>query len=120
MSWLQNSMNHTITYWPPGAPSGFGPGKSFGAPVTVKARWEDSQEIFFDSDTNRETRSESLVFTETDLSIGGYMFNGVSTSTDPTSLPDAVEIRQKVKYPSFQGDIFLRKYYMTNIGTPLR
>ena len=107
MSYITRNLKATITYWPPGAPDGFG-GFSFGASSEVKARWEDRTENFVD-DEGQENISRARVYVDTDLSVHGYLFNGISGSTDPRAVSGAFEVKDFRKIPNLAYTEFERR-----------
>ena len=107
ISYITRNLKATITYWAPGAPDGFG-GFSFGAPSTVKARWEDRTENFVD-DQGQEKISHARVYVDTDLSVDGYLFEGISSSTDPRTVDGAIEVKDFRRIPNLRHTEFERR-----------
>lgn len=107
MSYITRNLKASITYWPPGAPDGFG-GFSFGASSTLKARWEDRTENFVD-DEGQEQISHARVYVNADVSNHGYLFNGISGSTDPRTVTDAIEVKDFRKVPNLKYTEFERR-----------
>ena len=95
------------TYW--GSPTTGGYGNVvFSAPAIIKVRWEDKHEKFLTMN-GEEAISHAVVFVESDVDIGGYLYFGDSTVEDPTTLVGARIIRQFLKTPDIQGLQHLRK-----------
>ena len=109
-SYIKRNLKQTATYWSPGTNDGFG-GVSWGAPVEVKCRWEEKVQQFIDFSGN-ETVSNAIVYVDTDVETMGYLFEGTSASTDPTTLSAAKQIRLYNKTPSLKANIFERKVYL--------
>jgi len=107
MSYLTRNLRQAATYWSPGTPDGFG-GTSYGSPTPMKVRWEERGELFLDS-AGQESVSHSIVYTRIDVEIGGYLFLGSSTATDPTGVSGALEIRMFRKIPSLRALKFERR-----------
>ena len=97
-----------ITHWPTLTKDGLG-GFTFAAPVLLKGRWEDKQELFRDKN-GEEVLSEAWVYLETDIVIGDYIAENDQTGTpDPTTLQDAHQVRQFIKIPDLRQNDFERK-----------
>lgn len=87
-----------ITYWGNPRPNGSG-GTVFDAPVSIQARWQERREELHDGKGHLFV-SKAQVFVDVDLDVGGYLYNGVSSMTDPTVLQGAYIIRDFVKTPN--------------------
>lgn len=98
-----------ITYWAIATQDGYG-GYTFPAPVVVKGRWEEKQELFRDAKGD-EAMSQAIVYVDTDVVLRGYLAEGDQTATaDPTQLPgQAYEIKQYLKIPDLRGNEVERK-----------
>jgi len=101
MTWTTDNLRESITYWAPSGVDNFGD-PSFAAPVTIKSKWEDRTELFIDAE-GRETRSKSVVYVDTDLITGGYLFRGNSSVTDPLSVSDTFMIKDYRKISDFEN-----------------
>jgi hypothetical protein len=100
-------MKDTCTYW--GAPTVDGYGtSSFAAPVTMSCHWENSIQEYL-KDSGEEAVSNAIVFTASDVEIGGYLFQGTSVETDPTTLEGAHQIHQFYKIPDVRSIGMQRK-----------
>ena len=97
----------TITYWGSPTPDGSG-GKTFAAPVAIPGFWQDHVEQLYDNKGNMIV-SRAVVFVDTDLVPGGYLFNGTSVATDPAVVTGAYEIKNFSKIPSIGQTKFERK-----------
>jgi len=98
---LSKFYTSTVTYWGPGTPDGYG-GTTWPDPVTIKARWEGRNELFVDAE-GKEVRSQSVVYPDQEVELGGYLYHGESTASDPTTVDGALEIRAVRKVPNLQG-----------------
>ena len=97
-----------ITHWPTPTKDGFG-GFTFVAPVLLKGRWEDKQELFRVKN-GEEVLSEAVVYIDTDVVIGDYIAENDQTATaDPTTLQEAHQVRQFIKIPDLRQTDFERK-----------
>lgn len=103
-------MKQTATYWAPGVNDGFG-GVSFSAPVTLLCRWQDKSELFRDAEA-REFTSSAVVYPVQPLERQGYLFLGISSEADPTSVDGAKEIRQIGSSPSLRNTETLNKVWL--------
>lgn len=85
------------TYWGSPVSNGSG-GFTYSLPVTLKVRWEERQERF--TDVGGEDKvSRAVVFVPVKIDIGGYLFKGKSTVTDPTKVVEAYRIEQYREIP---------------------
>lgn len=87
----QRNLKQKATNWVSTA-DGFG-GYTYTAPVVLDCRWETRFETFRDSQ-GEEVTSNALVYLSADVKIGSYLFEGVSTAVDPTTLSEARRVRQ--------------------------
>lgn len=110
MSWLNRGLNDDVTYWAPGTPDGYG-GYAYAAPVKLKGRWEDRQDLFLD-DRGEERKAEGVVYVDRDVETEGYLFLGKSSATDPTTVAGAREVRQYRKLRSLTGRTTVRKAWL--------
>lgn len=110
MTWITDLYTQTITYW--GNPvSGGSGGYTFDSPITFTGRWEEKQKIFVSPD-GKEQVSAAIVYTLDDLDIGGYVYLGESTATDPQAVSGAHVIKGFNKVPSVGGEVFARKVFI--------
>jgi len=107
-AWPHHNLRQKITYWAPGTPDGFG-GRSYVAPASLTARWEDRVNLFVDNSGN-ESVSDAVVYLGSAVVVKGYLYNGVSTSTAP---PDgAREIKRVDKTPTLNAQYALWKVFL--------
>lgn len=101
-------------YWPiTGADSRGKP--TWGPPIELPCRWEDTQDTFQDSKLER-LRSEAVVYLTYDVEQGGVLMLGELTSSidsDPKANPNAWEISKVEKVPSLQVNETLRVAYLS-------
>ena len=98
---LSKYHNQTITYWGPGTPDGYG-GYTYPDPIEIKGRWEDRKELFVDAEGN-EVRSQAIVYPSQVVELGGYLYLGSSTASDPTTVEGALKIRAARKVPNIKA-----------------
>ena len=107
MSLTTDYLNQTVTHWSrSGLKSSGDP--NFAAPVTLNARWQESEEIFINVN-GEQARGRAKVYLEIDVELGDYLFNGVSTTADPKNLDGAWEVQEFRRSPSIEADEFLRR-----------
>ena len=99
-------------YWPPLPADQYGV-PTWGAPVQIKCRWEDTIEEFIDAKGSKAfTRAK--VFADRVLTPGGVLFKGtlaaISSSAAPKDNPGAWEIR------SFNNTPNLNQTDVTNVA----
>ena len=73
---------------------------------SIKGRWEDTQVKFVDK-FGTELMSTAIVFTDTDVSTGDYIYQGVSSASTPPS--SAREVKSFNKVSSVDGKRYVRK-----------
>jgi hypothetical protein len=104
------NMRRVITYWPPAGNDGFG-GSGFGSPEERKCRWQDMAVQFRDPN-GEELTSGAVVYVNSPVEVGGYLFDGVSVETDPASVAGALEIRQTGRSASLRQTTDLNKVWL--------
>jgi hypothetical protein len=110
MSVFTRNLKSTITYW--GSPSDDGTGyQSFSTPVNIKARWEDTKEIFTNT-LGREEISRAIVYCDQVVVEGGFLYNGESTESDPMDVTEAYPIKRVDNSPNLSGTKNLIKAYL--------
>lgn len=95
------------TYWPPSSNDGYG-NEVFGAPQSIKVRWQRQNVLFRDSQ-GKERVSTSVVYSAVDVAIGGYLFEGTSSATDPRDVAGAYQILQTAVSPNLDNTDRVRK-----------
>jgi len=110
-NWIFANLKSTITYWSPGARDGFG--QITFSKSTIKGRWVDKAEQFNDRE-GQEVTSSAIVYLRTDVSLDGYLLNGSSTASDPTTLTDdAYQVRAFKKTPDLKmTGVYERKAFL--------
>lgn len=83
--------------------------------VQLACRWEDTLEEFVDSQGTRQM-SQSVVYVESDVQVGGMLFHGELTDlavlTDPRAIDNVWEIKRFDKLPKLKYTEFLRTAYL--------
>ena len=110
MTFINELLKQTVTYWAPSSMSGWG-GETFASPVAIDGRWEDKQELFIDS-KGQEVRSNAVVYVDQDVDLGGFLYLGTSTASDPTTVDGAREIRAFQKSPNIKATEFIHKAWL--------
>lgn len=104
MSWIKRNLRETITVWTVASTDVYD--KPTYTRSTVKGRWEDKQVKTIDVN-GKEIVSYALVFVDTDVIIGSYLYQGTSTATSPVS--GSREVANFAKIPSIKGTQYERK-----------
>lgn len=103
MSAYNRNMPHDATYWPAGANDGFG-GVTYGTPVALKVRWQDSNELFKDA-TGQEFMANAVIYTAHGVELKGMFAKGTHTT-----IPDrAKEVKVVYTTSNLDGTITLTK-----------
>lgn len=109
MSATLRNLREDITYWV-ATPSTYG-GFVFSTPTTLKGRWEEKAMLFRDS-TGDEVTSEAVVYLDTDVNVGDFLFHGSSAAADPTTVQGTKQIRQFSKIPDLRHVDYERKAFL--------
>jgi len=104
------NMNQALTYWPPDGVDAFG-GRTFGAPQEITGRWQTKRDLFRDPD-GRELVSSTVVYTDQEVEVRGYLYLGTSAASDPTTVDGAREIRNVGLSPSLDATQTLHKAWL--------
>jgi len=104
MGWLERNLKQTITRWAAGSMDVYG--NPTWTRTVIRGRWEDRQEKVVDGQGN-ELISNSIVFLNSDVEIGDYLYLGLDTSAVPPS--GAREVKNFSKIPSIRFDQWERK-----------
>lgn len=111
MSMVTRNLKEDVTHWPVTGSDGYG-GFTFGAPMKVKARWEEKAVLFLNAE-NEEEVSEAIVFLGVDIAVGDYLGQGDLTVTaDPTTIAGPFRIRQRQKTTDLRNLESLRKAFL--------
>lgn len=102
---IARNLKQDVTWWA-ASPDGYG-GYTYSSPQTIKGRWQDKQELFR-TPAGDEQVSKAIVYLDQDVDVGDYLYEGLSTAADPTSL-EAYQVRQFGKVPDLRNLQSLRK-----------
>jgi hypothetical protein len=92
------NMPHRATYWSPGTVATFGQ-RTYGAPVNITCRWQDSTELARASD-GQEFTTSAVVYPDRDVELGGLLAPGWAASQD-----SAKEIRARSAHSNLGGTL---------------
>jgi len=106
---ISRNLKQTITHWT-WTQDGFG-GATFSAPVGILGRWENKA-ISFRDERGDEVTSDAIAYLASDISVGDYLVEGVSTTADPSTVAGARRIRQFHKTPNIRTSAYERKAMM--------
>jgi hypothetical protein len=110
MSFLSFGLNQECTHWAVTGTDGYNR-PTFSAPRQIKCRWEDRVEKI-QNDEGVEVLSRSRIFLEDDLTMGDYLFLGISDNPDPREVPGAYRVMAMRKTPGLFAEDFERKAYL--------
>lgn len=99
----------TITYWAAPVLDGFG-GYTWSAPVQIKGRWEKRNELV-KNPIGEDVISKGIVYVNTDVDTGGYLYEGTSAEANPTLVTGAEEIISFEKIPNLRYNNYHRKVW---------
>ena len=71
MSIITKMRRQLCTYWGPAANDGFGK-LTYDIPISVKCRWDDTQELFIDSNGD-QVLSKSIIYPDIVMENGGFV-----------------------------------------------
>ena len=108
--YLTKNLKQTATYWASPVTDGYG-GYTFTVPVAIDCRWLLKQELFIDA-KGKEKVSAAIVLLGQDVSLGGYLYLGISVENNPKDVDDSFEVRGFAKIPDIKGMSFLRKAWL--------
>jgi hypothetical protein len=114
---LKRTYTQTAVYWGNPKEDGFG-GKTFDAPIEIKCRWEERQQVLTDAKGNIEG-SRASVYILQDLDQQGFLYLGTlvglttDQKNDPTKVEGAWVIKQFEKVSELGSTTnFIRKVYL--------
>jgi len=121
-SFIDDFLLGTCVYWPPGSEAS-GQGRDFddygqpiyGDPEELNCRWDDVNVEFVNPKGTMMT-SRAIVMVESDVAVGGVLFNGtLAQATDldrPKNNENAWEIKRFDKNPLVDYEDYLRRAYL--------
>ncbi len=118
---VSQTLKQTAVYWAPSSQDGYG-GETFADPVELSpdnnngCRWEKKQQLFIDS-VGEEKMSESVVYLNQNVELGGYLFLGGlddldSTVIAPEDVAGSKKIQQFDKIPDLKAIGYLRRAWL--------
>ena len=110
MSFLHRLLKETATYW---AVTGYDEhtDPTFAAPVTMNARFETKVELFIDKN-GEQAHSRAVVYTDTSVAVGGYLYRGTSATANPEAVSGADQIRCVQEVPDVKNRVSLYKAFL--------
>lgn len=110
MNVASRMLKQTITHWANNQPDGYG-GFTVSNPVQIKGRWENKSEIVRTLKGDDVT-SRAVIYVDSDVKIGDYIYLGTSVASDPTTVAGAEQIIAYKKVPSLRMNEFERKVWV--------
>lgn len=105
---INKNLRQEATWWAV-SPNGFG-GDTFAAPVKIKCRWEDRQELVPDMEGTTSFISNAMVFVDRDIPIGSVLILGDSSGVaDPTTLKGSFKVRRMDKVTDLRSANTVRR-----------
>lgn len=99
------NMPDTCTYWSPGTNDGLG-GITWGSPVHIECRWQDSNELFKD-DQGREFVAKAVIYiASADVEVEGKLALGHHAGNPSSGVQD---IKVVYKTKTLDGRMMLVK-----------
>ena len=117
MSLIKRAMKQDAVYWPPSGVKGTGK-KTFGSPIEIKCRWDESSSRKYTDDRGVEQTSNAIVMVDRDLQLGGLLrlttltALGVDTATYADGTARYYEIKKIDKTPNLRVTEFLRECWI--------
>lgn len=100
MSFASN-LHQTLTYWAPGVRDQYG-AATYAVPVSKNCRWESKTTTMLNKQ-GEEFVTKSRIFLAEPLDMDGFVLLGDSASTDPRTIPGAIEIQQTDTQPDLRN-----------------
>lgn len=113
---MRLNLNQSCVYWSPAGVNGFGE-PLFADPVELDCRWEDKRELFRDKE-GQDVMSSSVIYPESAVSLGGYLFLGTladlssADEDDPRIVQNAKEIRSTGASSNLKGTEWVYKAWL--------
>lgn len=110
-----NKLKQTAVHWATPVASGRG-GFTFDDPVEITVRWQGKR-VNFKTPTGEEKISQAVVYSETALAVGEYLYEGYeidldSDYTDPETITNAFRIEAVEPSVALDGSKSLYKAYL--------
>lgn len=107
----ERNLRQTATWWAT-TPDGFG-GDTFAAPIAIKCRWEDRNEVIPELaglPATKEKISKAIVYVDRDMVIGDYLGLGdLTASANPTLVTGPLKVQAFNKVTDLRNVSVLRR-----------
>lgn len=97
---MRFQLKQEITYWAKATLNDHNE-PTFGTPTLLRGRWEDRSNLIR-LPSGQEIMSKSIVWTESEVEIGGYLAQGDLTSESNPIAAAGVEIKDVAQVPSLR------------------
>lgn len=121
---VTRNCTQTAVYWEFLSMSGYGTEKVLSAPIEIKCRWDNKQQLIPTGQQGESILSRAIVTVLQDVTEGGYLFLGTlddlnsAACIDPTLEEESFLIKQFAKIPVLGSTTeFLRKAYLSEWQT---
>lgn len=99
---LKGFFKNVITLWKKSGLNGYGK-PTFSSPVRINGRWQDQQIIHRSAIGAKEIIFASLLYTDTQLSVGDWVADGSFVGADPLLISTAKEVKIVSKSTDIAG-----------------
>lgn len=106
----ERGLHQDATLWVV-SPDAFG-GDTFSDPIPMKVRWEERSEEFFSLLDQNEQVSRAIVMCDRTVHVEDYLYLGISTAADPTTLVTAFKVRRFDNTPDLRNLKVVRKAFL--------
>ena len=110
MTWFDTNFRQQVTLWIKSGKNSSGD-PTFEAPRTVLGRWETRSSAFTNA-AGEEGLANSTVYLKEDVGPGDFLFEGTSSTTDPTAVTGAAEVQAFSKIKQLRGSGFMRTAFL--------
>lgn len=94
MGLTTGKLKDEATWWAVTGGNGFG-GDAISAPVLIKCRWDEVQEVFIGQIDRRELISKAVVIVDRDMAVGDYLVKGdLTDQASPSGVPGAFKVQR--------------------------
>jgi len=117
---IKRTAKQTAVYWGDPTNDGYG-GYTFDSPVEILCRWEDSDQVLDEINTQGEKHvSRAKVYTTQDIAIDSMLYLGSLSDltseqqSNPTTVPNIYIVKRVERVPSLGSDSdFLYRIYLS-------
>ena len=100
-----------VTHWPLTGSDSYG-GFTFGTPIKIIARYQDSAVLFRSADGEEEV-SKAIVYLGVPINVGDYIARGdLTVNANPTTIGDTYRVRQIGRSTDLRAAEELYKAYL--------